>query len=182
MPNGPGALPLFSPVQVAGVKAVACALPKDGATAVAVVVRRAGPPGGHHRDLLVDLVVHGAAVVDRGRDQTVAVPVVDLHHRPRLPGQGRRLLDLYQRVWDGKPLGPNDFVICSDEKPSIQARCRCHPTLAPGKTRTMRVNHDYQRRGALTYLAAYDVHQAKIVGRCEEQARMVRSPTWSRRS
>ena len=31
----------------------------------------------------------------------------------------------------------------------------------------MRVNHDYHRRGALAYLAAYDVHRAKVFGRCE---------------
>jgi len=31
----------------------------------------------------------------------------------------------------------------------------------------MRVSHDYQRRGALAYLAAYDVHQARVFGRCE---------------
>ncbi len=29
----------------------------------------------------------------------------------------------------------------------------------------MRVSHDYHRGGALAYLAAYDVHQAKIYGR-----------------
>jgi hypothetical protein len=32
----------------------------------------------------------------------------------------------------------------------------------------MRVNHDYHRRGAIAYLAAYDVHSARIHGRCEE--------------
>jgi hypothetical protein len=31
----------------------------------------------------------------------------------------------------------------------------------------MRVSHDYDRGGALAYLAAYDVHRAKIYGRCE---------------
>ena len=31
----------------------------------------------------------------------------------------------------------------------------------------MRVNHDYDRGGALAYLAAYDVHHAKVFGRCE---------------
>jgi hypothetical protein len=31
----------------------------------------------------------------------------------------------------------------------------------------MRVSHDYHRGGALAYLAAYDVHRAKIYGRCE---------------
>jgi len=57
------------------------------------------------------------------------------------------VLDLYAGFWDGQTVGGNDFVICADEKTSIQARCRCHPTLAPGKARAMRVEHDY-RRGA----------------------------------
>ena len=32
----------------------------------------------------------------------------------------------------------------------------------------MRVNHDYHRRGALAYLAAYDVHCGQVFGRCED--------------
>src|SRR4051794_12362344 len=64
-----------------------------------------------------------------------------------------------QRAW-------MEYVISSDEKTSIQARCRCHPTLPPGKARMMRVNHDYRRGGALAYLAAYDVHRAQVFGRC----------------
>ena len=48
------------------------------------------------------------------------------------------MLDLYAGSWDGRPLGIRDYVICADEKTSIQARCRCHPTLAPGKARAMR--------------------------------------------
>ncbi|HEV8274668.1 MAG TPA: transposase, partial [Streptosporangiaceae bacterium] len=48
-----------------------------------------------------------------------------------------------------------------------QARCRCHPTLPPGKARAMRVEHDYQRGGALAYLAAWDVHRGQVTGRCE---------------
>ena len=59
-------------------------------------------------------------------------------------------------------------MISADEKTSIQARCRCHPTLPPGKARTMRVNHDYDRGGAVAYLAAYDVHRATVFGRCEQ--------------
>ncbi|MER5710429.1 hypothetical protein [Streptomyces sp. NPDC002122] len=31
----------------------------------------------------------------------------------------------------------------------------------------MRVNHTYGRGGALAYLAAYDIHQAKVFDRCE---------------
>jgi hypothetical protein len=31
----------------------------------------------------------------------------------------------------------------------------------------MRVEHEYDRRGALAYLAAWDVHHARVFGRCE---------------
>jgi hypothetical protein len=75
------------------------------------------------------------------------------------------VLDLYARVFDGKALSRREFVISSDEKTSIQARCRCHPTLPPGLARMMRVEHEYDRGGALAYLAAYDVHQARLFGR-----------------
>ncbi|WP_326771153.1 transposase [Streptomyces sp. NBC_01591] len=78
-----------------------------------------------------------------------------------------RVLDLYARTWDREPLGADEYVISADEKTSIQARCRCHPTLAPGQARAMRVNHTYGRGGALAYLAAYDVHAAKVFGRTE---------------
>jgi len=76
-------------------------------------------------------------------------------------------LDLYQRRFQGRRLEPDEFVISADEKTSIQARCRCHPTLPPGVARMMKVEHEYQRGGALAYLAAWDVHQARLLGRCE---------------
>ena len=78
------------------------------------------------------------------------------------------MLDLYAGAWDGRPLGANDYVICADEKTSIQARCRCHPTLPPGKARAMRMEHHYDRGGALACLAAWDVHRGRIAGRCED--------------
>jgi transposase len=86
---------------------------------------------------------------------------------PEFAARAARVLDLYAGIWDGQPLGSNDYVICADEKTSIQARCRCHPTLAPGKARAMRVEHDYRRGGALAYLAAWDVHRGQVSGRCE---------------
>ncbi|MFE9656573.1 transposase [Micromonospora sp. NPDC006431] len=58
-------------------------------------------------------------------------------------------------------------MISADEKTSIQARCRCHPTLPPGQTRLMRVEHEYERGGALAYLAALDVANGKVFGRCD---------------
>ena len=89
---------------------------------------------------------------------------------PRAPdftAKAAVVLDLYAGVCEGKPLGPGDYVLCSDEKTSVQARCRCHPTLAPGLARMMRVEHEYDRAGALAYLAAWDVHRGKVFGRCE---------------
>jgi hypothetical protein len=77
------------------------------------------------------------------------------------------VLDLYEGVVDGQPLGQDEYVISADEKTSIQARRRCHPTLPPGRARSMRVEHEYERGGALAYLAAWDVHHARLFGRCE---------------
>ncbi|MDQ0945987.1 hypothetical protein [Streptomyces sp. V1I1] len=37
----------------------------------------------------------------------------------------------------------------------------------------MRVNHEYNRGGALAYLAAYDVHRARVFGRCEPKTGIV---------
>ena len=77
------------------------------------------------------------------------------------------VLDLYARRCQGQRLEPGEFVISADEKTSIQARCRCHPTLPPAAARRMRIEHEYQRGGALAYLAAWDVHRARLFGRCE---------------
>jgi hypothetical protein len=87
---------------------------------------------------------------------------------PAFADKAGRVLDLYHRVCDGAPLGAGDYVLSADEKTSIQARCRCHPTMPPAKARAMRVEHEYERHGALAYLAAWDVHHAKVFGRCED--------------
>src|SRR6266446_10957878 len=42
------------------------------------------------------------------------------------------ILDLYAGKWQGQFLGPKDHVLSADEKTSIQARIRCHPSLPPG--------------------------------------------------
>ena len=83
------------------------------------------------------------------------------------------VLDLYQGRWEGKLLHPGDFVVCADEKPSIQARARIHEPLPPEPhSRGQRVEHTYQRKGALTYLAALDIghrghRRPRIFGRSE---------------
>jgi hypothetical protein len=65
-------------------------------------------------------------------------------------------------------LHPGDYVVCCDEKPSIQARHRKHPTLPAMRAvkRGQRVEHEYERKGALCYLAAWDVRRARLFDRC----------------
>ena len=77
------------------------------------------------------------------------------------------VLDLYLRLWQGRPLGPQDFVISADEKTSIQARHRLVPSRPANSRQLALFEHEYQRQGALQYLAALDVHRLKLFGRCE---------------
>lgn len=86
---------------------------------------------------------------------------------PDFEAKAGRVLDLYAREWGGKRLSRRDFVISCDEKTSIQARVRTHESLGPAPGRVTRVEHEYERGGALQYLAAWDVHRAKVFGRCE---------------
>ena len=87
---------------------------------------------------------------------------------PDFAAKAARVLDLYGRRFDDTALRCDEFVISADEKTSIQARIRKHATTPPGPRRSMRVEHEYARGGALAYLAAWDVHRAKVFGRCEE--------------
>jgi len=79
-----------------------------------------------------------------------------------------KILDLYHGLWEGKPLDCNDFVISSDEKTSIQARRRLAPVTAPRPGRYGRVEHEYERKGSLAYMAGWDVQHAKVFGLCRD--------------
>jgi hypothetical protein len=90
---------------------------------------------------------------------------------PRDPDFARKagcVLDLYQGIWNGKRLRPNDYVISADEKTSIQARNRNGFHTASASGRSQRIEFEYQRAGALAYIAAWDVRRAKIFGLCAE--------------
>lgn len=157
----------FTPVQVAQVKSLACQLPAD---AGAPLSRWSCPELA--REAVTQDVVE-AVSASTVRRWLAADAIKPWQFRswlfPRDPDfatKAQRVLDLYERRWNGRKLEPGEYVISSDEKTSIQARCRCHPTLPPGRARMMRVNHDYERGGALAYLAAYDVHQARVFGCC----------------
>ncbi|OKJ10600.1 transposase [Streptomyces sp. CB00316] len=165
---------LFTPVQVAEAKALACHLPAE----TGVPLSRWSCP-----ELAAELTARGitdsisASTVRRWLREDAIKP---WQYRswifirdPDFRAKAQRVLDLYARTFEGVALGEDEYVVSSDEKTSVQARCRCHPTLPPGRARAMRVNHEYGRGGALAYLAAYDVHQAKVIGRCEPKTGIV---------
>ena len=84
---------------------------------------------------------------------------------PDFAAKAGRVLDLYERVWDGEDLGENEYVISADEKSQLQALSRCHPELAAAPGRARRVEFEYERHGTLAYFGAYDVHRAQLMGR-----------------
>jgi hypothetical protein len=151
------------------VKAIACELPKESGQPLSRYSRQ---------DLVREVTRRGIVAKISGRtiwrwlDEDAIRP---WQHRswifprdPNFQAKAERVLDLYQGLWQGQPLGPNDYVISADEKTSIQARIRLHPTLPPQPKEPMRVEFEYERGGALAYLAAWDVRRAKVFGRCEQ--------------
>jgi len=83
---------------------------------------------------------------------------------PDFAGKAARVLDLYDRIWDGQPLGADEYVLCADEKSPLQALHRRHADLPPAPGRDRRQEFEYRRGGTLAYLAAYDVHAARVLG------------------
>ncbi|MEW2287390.1 helix-turn-helix domain-containing protein [Streptomyces sp. NPDC047841] len=175
-PGRSGGPPSFTPLQVAEVKALACQLPAETGTPLS---RRSCPELAREA---VARTIAPAVSASTVRRWPKADAVKPCEYRSWIfirdadfQAKAARVLDLYARTFDGdgEPLGEDEYVISSDEKTSIRPRCRCHPTLAPGQARAMRVNHEYGRGGAPAHLAAYDVHRAKVFGRCEPRTGIV---------
>ncbi len=161
---------LFPPEVVIQVKAIACELPATlgvplsrlSSADIAREVERAG----------IVAAISGTTVWRWLREDAIR----PWQHRswifPRDPAfaeKGGRVLDLYAGQWEGQALRPDEFVVSADEKTSIQARLRTHASLPPGPGRSARIEHEYTRGGAWAYLAAWDVHRAKLFGRCEQK-------------
>ncbi len=157
----------FPPEQVAEVKALACELP----------LTHGLPLGRFSRVELHRLVV------ERGLSEASASTIWRWLHDdalkpwqqrswifirdPQFAGKAARVLDLYQRRFEGHRLRPDEYVICADEKTQLQALGRRHPTLPPKPGRSARVEFEYERNGTLAYLAGWDVHQANLFDRVE---------------
>ena len=164
----PGAQRSFPPSVLVAVKALACQLPYESE----VPLSRWSVPEIRREVIERGLVASiGQTTLWRWLTEDAIRP---WSHRtwifPRDPAFERkagRVLDLYHGEWEGKPLSEADCILSTDEKTSIQARRRIHRTLPTAPARPMRVEHEYQRRGAWAYLAAWDVRRAKVFGRCE---------------
>jgi hypothetical protein len=164
---------VFPPEEVAEVKAVACELPRTHGLALSRFSR---------------VELH-RLVIERGVTEASASTIWRwLHEDAIKPWQTRswifprdpdfatkaaRVLDLYARVFDGKRLRPDEYVISADEKTQLQALGRHHQTIAPGPGRPGLVEFEYLRGGTLAYLAAWDVHHANLFDRVEQTTGIV---------
>jgi transposase len=86
---------------------------------------------------------------------------------PDFAAKAGRVLDLYQRIWEGRELAEGEYVVSADEKSQLQVLSRCHPGLPPAPGRVSRVEFEYERHGTVAYFGAYDVHTAQLMGRVE---------------
>jgi DDE superfamily endonuclease len=158
---------VFPPQEVAQVKAVACELPKDHGVPLSRFSRAE-----LHR-FIVERAISEASAATIGRwlaEDTIKPWQCRSWIFPRDPdflAKAGRVLDLYQGRWEGKLLEPGDCVICADAKPSIQARRRIHASAPPAPGRGRRVEHEYERMGAVCYLDAWDARRGRVMGRTE---------------
>src|SRR6266545_5601444 len=112
---------VFPPEQIAEVKAIACALPKEHGLPLSRFSRAE-----LHRLVIERSVCEASAsTIARWLAEDALKP---WQHRswifptdPAFLEKAGPVLDLYQGRWQGKLLHPGEFVICADEKPSIQA-------------------------------------------------------------
>jgi DDE superfamily endonuclease len=164
---------VFPPQEVAEVKVIACELPIDHDLPLSRFSR---------------VELH-RLVVERGVTEASASTIWRwLHDDAIKPWQTRswifprdphfaekasRALDLYARVFEDKRLRPDEYVICADEKTQLQALGRRHDSVPPGPGRPGLVEFDYMRGGTLAYLAAWDVHHAKLFDRVEQTTGIV---------
>lgn len=164
----PDARPVFPPNIVIQVKALACELPFEKGIPLSRFSSDEIATAAMSRGIVAKI---SGSTVWRWLSEDAIKP---WQHRswifprdPQFEQKAARVLDLYQGIWQGSALRSDEFVMSADEKTSIQARCRIYRTLPATAGQCMRVEHEYERLGALNYIAAWDVRHAKVFGRCE---------------
>ena len=139
----------------------------DGQPAEPAIADRPGPRR-HGRPGQADQPHDGRAAPRRGRHQALAVRALDLPPRPRLLRQGRRACSTCTQG-SGRASGSTRSTASSarreDQHPG--PRSAATPTLPARARPPTPVEHEYERGGALQYLAAWDVQEGLVMGRCE---------------
>jgi transposase len=166
--HGPDARPVFPPKVMVQIKALACELPSEKGIPLSRFSSEEIAMEAIQRGIVAQI---SGSTVWRWLHEDAIKP---WQYRswifprdPHFEEKAGRVLDLYQGTWCGLPLGADEYVISADEKTSIQARQRKHKTLGPSRGEGQRVEFEYRRGGALSYMAVWDVRRAKIFGRCE---------------
>jgi hypothetical protein len=157
----------FPPLDYALVKAVACELVAETKQPLS-------------RQSLADVTARARTVLDTPISRSTVWRILDTDaikpwrykywifpRDPHFADKAGPILDLYAGRWQGEPLGPKDHILSADEKTSIQARRRRHPALPLAPGRAAYIENEYERMGALQYLAAWDVRRGYVMGRCE---------------
>jgi transposase len=70
-----------------------------------------------------------------------------------------------------RKLATHEMVLCMDEKTSLQPRPRKSATLPAQPGRPVRVEHEYDRKGALNLFAAFDTRTGQVYARTAERKR-----------
>jgi hypothetical protein len=153
---------VFPPEQVAEVKAVACELPATQG----LPLSRFSRAELHRLVIERGITDASASTIWRWLAEDAIKPWQVrswiFRRDPDFREKAGRVLDLYERRFEGKLLHPGEFVISADEKSQLQALGRRHETEPPGAGRAMRYEFEYRRGGTLAYLAAWDVHHARL--------------------
>src|SRR5262249_2665079 len=161
------ARPPFPPLERATIKAIACEAVFEGGLPLS-------------RQSLADLTARAGKALGKPVSRSTVWRVLDADaikpwqyehwifpRDPQFAAKAGVILDLYAGLWQDQRLDPEDRILSADEKTSIQARVRGHATLGPAPGRRQRVESEYERGGALQYLAAWDVQEGLVMGRCE---------------
>ncbi len=70
-----------------------------------------------------------------------------------------------------RPLKENEMVLCVDEKTNLQPRPRKAKTLPAKPDLPVRLEHEYERKGAVNLFAAFDTRTGKVWGLSYERKR-----------
>ena len=141
--------PLFPPLDQALIQAMACEVVAEtkeplSRQSLADLVRRAQATSGKKISRsTVWRMLHQAAIKPWQYEHWI------FPRDPRFAEKAGPILDLYAGTWEGKPLGPKDYVLCMDEKTSIQARQRRHEEMPPEPKQSRRIESGIREEGSV---------------------------------